>query len=479
MPSQPQSDLKPAKIITPAIRQRLQERLNEARKLSRAKPCPHGQIDELLCECVIVDPGSTVYIGALLHHLRRSDRPGEMTNDQAPMTKGAGRIGHWGLVIGHLSRLFRSPDPLPPIRDAAEKKDWIQVLTLAPPALCRQPQSVKLLRHLAAACAALEHEQAELCYLQAAVALAVDDAEVQRQLARALTRQGLFDDAAVAWKRLAEMLPEDEECRQTIKILCEYEPPAGRAGVLAEEEVQVLQAALENETVTLEQLRKLFDHLRAWQKFDEAQQLLDRAIGMFGANLTLLECREQLLIDRSDWATILANALGSVRDEYRQTSRRAMSQSVRTHLQVQYQRCERHPNDAALQLGLAQLLTGSGNYNEAQNRLTAVAEVPHLRAKALQSLGITWDRLKQADKAMSCFRESIQIALHDRDEQTAVWSLELAAMRASQDGDRELARELCQQALSLQSTDELVRIHQKFCRHMLDNLNGVCHRFAK
>ena len=40
-------NLAPAKIITPAIRQRLQERLTQARKLSVAQPCPHGQIDEL------------------------------------------------------------------------------------------------------------------------------------------------------------------------------------------------------------------------------------------------------------------------------------------------------------------------------------------------------------------------------------------------------------------------------------------------
>ncbi len=458
MSSSPQG-LRPAKIITPAIRQRLQERLNQARKLSLAQPCPHGQIDELLCECVIVDPGNTVYIGALLHHLRRSDRP---------------RRTGFQPVLSFLSRLA-SGDVAKPVRLAAESQNWTEVLTLAPPALCQQPQSTEILCHLATACAALEHEQAELCYLQAAAALAPDDAETQRQLARALTRQGLFDDAAIAWKRLAEMLPEDDECRQTIKILCEYEPPQGTAGLLSDDEVREIQDVVDAGTVNWDQVRKLFDHLLGWHKFDEAAKLLDHATALFGPNLTLLECREQLVLGRSTRLLFIATKLAVLRGEYLPVADRAVNESVRTHLQVYYQRCERHPEDPELQLNLARMLSQSGNYSEAIKRLEGVVKVPRLRAKALHALGHAWEKLSQPDKGMSCYRESVELALAEGDEATASFSLQWATFLAQRQGKLDLVREFCEQTLSLQSTDELTRIHQDYCRSMLDNLGGVCH----
>jgi tetratricopeptide (TPR) repeat protein len=459
MTPSPQTALTPAKIITPAIRQRLQERLNQARKLSVGHPCPRGQIDKLLCECVIVDPGNTVYIGALLHHLRRSDRPGGV-GFQPAMT--------------FLSRLFAT-DPLPAIRHAAANQNWDQVLTLAPPALCQQPQSVEILRHLATACAALEHEQAELCYLQSAIALAPADAETERQLARALTRQGLFDDAAIAWKRLAEMLPEDEECRQTIKILREYTPPEGITGLLADDEVREIQNAVDAGTATWEQVRRLFDHYRGWRRFDEAQRLLDSAMGLFGPSLMLFECREQLLMDRSTHSLFIATELAAFRGEYLPIADRAVNESVRTHLQVYYQRCERHPEDPELKLNLGRILSQSGNYSEAVKRLEEVAEIPRLRAKALYALGHAWEKLRQPGKAMSCYRESIELAIGERDETTASFSLQWATFLAQRQGNLELVRNFCGQALLLQSTDESVRSHQDWCRSMLDNLNCVCH----
>lgn len=472
MTSSPQG-LHPAKIITPAIRQRLQELLTKARRMTRATPCPHGQIDDLLCECVIVDPGNTVYIGALLQHLRRSDRPRGMTNERGP-------TGPWDLVIGHWKRLLSvgfgsRPNPLSPIRTALDACNWEQVLTLGPPALCQRPQSVEILRHLAAACAALEHEQAELCYLQAAVAVAPSDVETQRQLARALTRQGLFDEAAVAWKRLTELLPEDEECRQTIKILCEYTPPAEWTGLLADDAVREIQNAVDAGSASLEQVRELFDHLRGWHHFDEAERLLDHATALLGPSLSLLECREQLAIDRSDRPMFLAVQLYSLRKEYRQSLHRAMSQSVRTHLQVQYQRCERHPDDPALQLHLGQLLTFNGNYSEAMKRLGPIAEIPEFRARGLYALGAAWARLKQSDKALSCYQQSIAIALCENDEETASHSLQTAAILASEMANAELARDFCDKLLSLSCPHEGRRLAQDFARSMLDNLDRVCH----
>ncbi|HUE69623.1 MAG TPA: hypothetical protein VMP01_01945, partial [Pirellulaceae bacterium] len=428
--------------------------------LSLAQPCPHGQIDELLCECVIVDPGSTVYIGALLHHLRRSDRP-----------RRTEVITVWRRIfLSGKRNEFRST-----LRQAAETQNWDQVLTLAPPALCQQPQSIEILQHLATACAALEHEQAELCYLQAAAALAPADAETQRQLARALTRQGLFDDAAIAWKRLAELLPEDEECRQTIKILCEHQPLEGFIGLLSESEVGEIANALNTGTVTVQQVRKLFDHLRGWRKFDQAELLLDHAAVLLGPSLSLLEWREQLAIDRSDHPMFVATALGDLRAEYRQSDHRATSQSVRTHLQVQYQRYERHPNDLAIQLHLGQLLTFSGNYSEAIKRLEEVVKIPQYRARALQSLGYAWEKLKQSDKAMSCYEESLEIALREGDEETASWSLQIAADLAERTGNIGLARDFCTKMMSLSCPNEGRRLQQDFARTMLDNLKGVCH----
>lgn len=472
MTSSPQG-LHPAKIITPAIRQRLQELLTKARRMTRATPCPHGQIDDLLCECVIVDPGNTVYIGALLQHLRRSDRPRGMTNERGP-------TGPWDLVIGHLKRLLSvgfgsRPDPLSPIRTALDACNWEQVLTLGPPALCREPQSVEILRHLAAACAALEHEQAELCYLQAAVALAPSDVETQRQLARALTRQGLFDEAAVAWKRLTELLPEDEECRQTIKILCEYEPPADAPGILAEDDERQIRSAVESGTASMEQFRQLIHHLSNSRKLDEAEHILNRATMLLGTTLQLQDWREHLTMVRGWTALDIAHDLCALRPDYSQLPERKLSESNRVDLQICGRRCERYPDDLRLQIQLGRLLHSNGNFSEAVKRLEPVATIDAHRAEALAELGRSWEKLRQGDKAMACYQEAIDLAQSQGDLKTARRALRNAARLAERNGDSQLARSCYSRLLEFPVVSDLDRTHHDLYQLMLDNLDRVCH----
>src|SRR5688572_14673265 len=62
--------------ITPAQRQRLQKLWEEARSIMAQAGSPPGRKDaekihDLLAECVIADPGNTVYLDALLMNLRQ------------------------------------------------------------------------------------------------------------------------------------------------------------------------------------------------------------------------------------------------------------------------------------------------------------------------------------------------------------------------------------------------------------------------
>ena len=459
MASPPQSDFKPAKIITPAIRQRLQERLTQARKLSRAEPCPHKQIDELLCECVIVDPGNTAYIGALLHHLRRSDRP-----------RRTEFIPFWRRFFGQERNEFHST-----LSQAAAAKHWEEVLAVGPPLLCQQPQSVEILHHLAAACAALEHEQAELCYLQAAVAIAPRDVETQRQLARALTRQGRFDEALPAWDALAELIPADDECQQTLKILRPDPPTADATGWLTDDEERAIRSDLAAGTLSMEQLKKLLDHLRLWQwhRLGERHEVLDQAAIIMGPTLELQELRDWLIRDQTIDMIFVPAQLARLRQEYQQLSDRQWAESRRLILEMAVQRCERYPGDRSLRLELGRALNFNENFGEAAKTLGPLTRVPELRATALFELARSWRGLKQNNRAVDCLREAIDLYLVADNEAAAKDSLDFCLFYALDLNHAELVEKCCRRLLEFRENEGQGQGHQ-FYRDTLDNLGRLC-----
>src|SRR5262245_40905220 len=177
----------PSILITPDLRRRLQQRYEEALALAAAPRPDFRRVHELLAECVQADPGNTLYLDALLANLRR---------------KGTVRGGlrQW------LASWFHSPqkprDTSPTAGDVAASSvpsTLCSVLAAAPTTLWTRANDAATLRQHAAAASDCGFDEIELRYLAAARESAPDDPETLRMLARALTRQGRFEEATGPW----------------------------------------------------------------------------------------------------------------------------------------------------------------------------------------------------------------------------------------------------------------------------------------
>ena len=60
-------------LIRPDLRRRLQQRYEEAQRLSSLSEPDFRKIHELLAECLHVDAGNTLYLDAIVANLRRRD----------------------------------------------------------------------------------------------------------------------------------------------------------------------------------------------------------------------------------------------------------------------------------------------------------------------------------------------------------------------------------------------------------------------
>src|SRR5678815_406855 len=166
--------------VTPAQRQRLQKLWEEARGFIARQPRqPEDaeRIHKLLVECVATDPGNTVYLDALLMNLR----------ELAPKN----RVGSstWAFLMpksGAIARRYLKEFPA---------GGPAKALALGPAALRDSGRRfLDVLTVLATACGELDLPQAEIRYLQECLHWFPDE-DVTMGLARALLRQGRFDEA--------------------------------------------------------------------------------------------------------------------------------------------------------------------------------------------------------------------------------------------------------------------------------------------
>jgi tetratricopeptide (TPR) repeat protein len=271
------------------------------------------------------------------------------------------------------------------------------------------------------------------------------------------------------------MLPGDEECRQSIKILCEYEPPTNAPGLLAEDQQREIRGAIQSGSASIEQFRQLVHHLSNSRKLDEVEQVLDQATMLHGTTLRLQDWREHLAMVRGWAAMEIANDLQTLQHGYSQLPQRKRDESNRIDLQIYGRRCERYPDDLQHQLQLGRLLNANGNYSEAIKRLEHIAGIEEHRAQALAELGRSWEKLKQREKAVACYQEAIDLARSHGDIETERKALRSAARVAERNGDNELARGYYARLLEFPINCDLDRTYQELYQRMLDNLDDVCH----
>lgn len=397
------SDPPPASLlITPDLRRRLQQRYDEARQLAAATRADRRRVHELLAECVRADPGNILYLQAMLANLR--ELPTEPDWSWLGKWWGAKKSATQESVADTQYSVLSTQDA---------------VLRAAPELLLKGHQNSDLLSQLAEAAGTCNLDESELLYLHEAKRIAPNDAAVLRQLARALTRQGRFEEAVPLWSAVLSLDP-DAEATQAVEDL------------------------------------KFAAHLEG------ADDDLTRAQHAAGADLRILEKVEQQLIERSQQRIDIARARAAA--DPHPKAQRLVGEFEKEHnrllIDIYHLRAERLPQDAGVRIELARRLKQAGNYSGAIQRLEEAAKLSPEDADVLIELGENWQHLRQFGKALDYYRQAAALA---HETEALALALYRAGVLAAAMQQNDEAREHLQRLIGLDPA-------YKDARQRLDNL---------
>jgi tetratricopeptide (TPR) repeat protein len=389
-------------LITPDLRRRLQQRYEEAVRLLNQQPADHARVHELLAECLRADPGNILYLDALLANLRHWP-PGGRGWLQS-WWSGRPSAGRHALSIEYsvLSTQYLASAPID--REAAAT-----LLQNAPELLRDAPTDTRLYQALAAACAACDLDQAEVRYLQVAHGVAPADLVALRALARALTRRGRFEDALRVWNQILGTAPDDES----------------------------RQAAFE---------------LRDANMYETADDRLAAAHSAAGEDLAIREQREDLRLARGEQQVSMARRRAAS-DPHPMAQALVLhleAEQLRQEIEILNLRCERLPGNIRLRLELARKLKQAGNFSGAIQRLEEARSDPALAAEVLLELGECWQHLRQFEKAMGFYRQSISSAEERREPRPLVAALYRVAVLAAAMNQRVEARQALERLMAIE-----------------------------
>jgi tetratricopeptide (TPR) repeat protein len=340
------------------------------------------RIHELLSECVVADPGNTVYLDALLMHLR--------SLRQLPRS-------WWSFlrISTYAVRGYIHPYDL--LRPDVFRAYLQDLKTIAADDYSR------MLRALATECYVHDFPEAEIRYLREALHFAPDDHKALQQLARALVTQGRFEEARSTVMRLKELPGDPHEVGYLLTILNGPESQRiSRKEVLSSSE----------ERYSAPQLLALATQYAELHQFDEAEAVAAKALSLSGGDLAIREQVEEISLARLKNNVAIARRLVEHEPSpaHQQTLRRWEEEFGRLELATLHARSERFPRDAGLKLEVAIRLKRAGNYSGAIQRLEEIAADHSLRPNVLIELGECWQHLRQFDKALGLYTQAIAAA---------------------------------------------------------------------
>jgi tetratricopeptide (TPR) repeat protein len=412
-------------LIKPDLRRRLQQRYEEAQRLTAVQPPDFARIHELLAECLHIDVGNTLYLDALVTNLQRRDI--------------AQRNKPWlSRVFGSWKRKKAGQPPgggtaIEPVRETMEQS----ILRSAADRLWKNPADAELLKSLATAAGEANLDQAEIRYWQLAAERGTQNADIARGLALALSRQGRFEEAANEWRRLATLAPAEIDAQAALSVL---QPPASHVS----SEIAALRHAWKNQPGNSETGLKLADALIAAEEFAEAEKVLADVQSAAGADLKVLEEREKLQMAKSNQRLAIAR-------RWKAHDSHPKAKTMLTQLEGEHQRLEieiwngrteRMPNDWSVRLELARRLKQIGNFSGAIQRLEEAQKLKVNHPGAFIELGECFQHLRQYDKALELYEQAVSKAesLSSNDEMLKLARYRTGVLAAAL-GQREFARQ--------------------------------------
>jgi len=437
-----------APAVPPAVRRRLQQCYDHAKKLMAQPKYDYDYAHTLLSECVAADPGNLVYVDTFFDNLsKKYDNNKKGARLQFFLNRGG-------------------------IKKAQSAKNWLEVIKAGPEILKTNPWDVPTLRAMAEACEHLGLSEVELRYLKNALDANPKDVDVNRHCAKSLARMGQYDQAIACWARVAELKRNDPEAEKMIGDL-QIEKTKWKFGMFTPEERKKHQAGagqgsppttatkpaarpadefrmqqtapapssldIEAPPVAPEAPKKRDFQLTRGQKLEraiqedptvvnnylelaavygeegklaDAERALQRGLAVSGSDLRIHERLEEIHVLRSKQQLAIAERRAQVEssDNAKELVKQLRENVNGLELEFYGRRAERYPQEPKWRYELGMCLKRAGNYSEAIARLGQFPPGDELAAAATLETGECLQHLKQYARALQTYRQAARLA---------------------------------------------------------------------
>jgi tetratricopeptide (TPR) repeat protein len=396
--------------IDPAKRRILQQQFEAG-----SKALASGQFDyaiDMFGMCVTGDPGNPIYtqnlIGALQRKFGPSKKGSSFASIRGATTKAA-------------------------IVKCNKQKDWEGVIKHGIEMLKLNPWDNLALTSMAAACDELDHGTCQLAYLKLALDADIKDLEINRQLARALDKEGEYQAAIICWQRVLQARPNDEEARKGVsdaqvrntmkkgkyeeaqsstEVMADkvaQEERLGPAGLKRSPEQELLRAIAKS-PAELANYVELADLYQREDKLEKCEEMLIKAIDVSGGDVNLKERLEDIRLRRLRNNAAIAEKQFREKptEEHKQLYKRFLVELNNMETEVYRSRCERYPTNLTFKYELALRLHKAGKSMDAIPLLQEARADPQRKGEVLLVLGECFQQIKQFKLAMSNYVEAIE-----------------------------------------------------------------------
>lgn len=402
--------------MSATLRRRLQSWYTHGQE--KAAAGSYDYATNMFKQCVEGDPASLEYLSAFLHNLHR-----KYNNNK----KGAG-----------FTSTFKSSALKASLKKSSLQKDWPALFKTGLELLKLNPWDSGTLTHMAIACEAMHCPETELAWLRAALDVYPNDADINKQCALALAKQGHFDQAIACWVRVEKVRPGDDEALRAISGLqvrkteaqlvrrSEREAQAvvqevltegaGQAAARLTRQQELQQAIAENPENVNARIELAELHARD-DRYNEAERILRVALESSGGDLKIREAYEDMGLRRARHQVQVAEqrANNDPSDEAQNLAVRMAQELNRLETEVFRTRTERYPNVISWKVELGTRLKRAGNYSEAIKVLQPATSDPRRRGQVHVELGECFQQIKQYKLAMTNYEAAID-ALAERGE---------------------------------------------------------------
>ena len=362
LPKSPARQSPPA-VLTAAQRHDLARQFADVQRLVHRSPPDFRGAHQKLAEICTLDPGNTHFVAVLLENLKNAQGK----------TASAWFWQVWKLRLE--------------MQKAIQEQNWSVALRAGWALLGEVPEDSDVVRRLAEICAALDHAPSQIILLRAAQRIAPRVLVVLRPLAIALSEAGQFAESADVWLQLLAVAQFDVE---------------------AHEFLEILQRKKKVDHHEKEMLREI-DLLLKGEHWEQAEQAVNAQEAEEGTDLEIRWLRESIEVGRAQERTDTARKLA----EYRPTMaterlvRELLDEQRRVELGIAYARYERFPTNPNSLVILADCLKEVRNYSEALKYLEQLQQHAGFEVPALVRKAENWQRLRQFERALDCYREAI------------------------------------------------------------------------